>query len=444
MSNDLSHTGLSRRDAVALTAAAFTASTAEAKVLEPASAKSLGLKADGLKLLDDRMAALVNSGKRAGMVYAVARGGKLAVLKAQGWRNLENKVPMTTDTIFRIYSMSRAVTGSALLSLMDEGKFQLDDPVAKFIPEVANMRVIKEVLNGVVTATVPQEAPMTLRHLFNYTSGLGYGPAWPSGVGIQQRDILALNQTTAEGIAKLTKYPLLWQPGAKWRYGFHSDVLGRVAEVISGKTLPELVRERVTNKLGMTDTGFWVEEQNQKRFADVYRMGEDGRGDKLVNGTAMAPPSSSYLKPGTFFSGGGGLTSTAMNYLRFAEMLRQGGTLDGTQILKADTVKAMTTNALTPKQGGEVYWNDEYAIDIFKGYGWGLALGVRLPDAQAPTPHTVPGTAGDFGWYSLANSVFFVDPSEDISAVALCHYQGPGEREIGAALRAGVYAMLGR
>ena len=216
MSNDLSHTGLSRRDAVALTAAAFTASTAEAKVLEPASAKSLGLKADGLKLLDDRMAALVNSGKRAGMVYAVARGGKLAVLKAQGWRNLENKVPMTTDTIFRIYSMSRAVTGSALLSLMDEGKFQLDDPVAKFIPEVANMRVIKEVLNGVVTATVPQEAPMTLRHLFNYTSGLGYGPAWPSGVGIQQRDILALNQTTAEGIAKLTKYPLLWQPGAKW------------------------------------------------------------------------------------------------------------------------------------------------------------------------------------------------------------------------------------
>ena len=200
----------------------------------------------------------------------------------------------------------------------------------------------------------------------------------------------------------------------------------------------------MTNKLGMTDTGFWVEEQNQKRFADVYRMGEDGRGDKLVNGTAMAPPSSSYLKPGTFFSGGGGLTSTAMNYLRFAEMLRQGGTLDGTQILKADTVKAMTTNALTPKQGGEVYWNDEYAIDIFKGYGWGLALGVRLPDAQAPTPHTVPGTAGDFGWYSLANSVFFVDPSEDISAVALCHYQGPGEREIGAALRAGVYAMLGR
>jgi CubicO group peptidase (beta-lactamase class C family) len=430
---------LSRRETIALSAAAtLAAPQAQAKALEQRDPKALGLKPAGLELLDQRMEALVDQGKRAGIVYAVARGGKLAVHSAVGWRNVENKVPMTTDTIFRIYSMSRAVTGCAILSLVDEGKLGLDDPVATYIPAVADMQVISEVLNGEVAATVPQATPMTIRHLFNYTSGLGYAPAWPSGVGIQQRDILALNQTTEQGIAKLTKYPLLTQPGAKWRYGFHSDVLGRIGEIVSGKNLSDLVRERVTGKLGMADTGFWVEEKNLERFADVYRV-KDG---KLVNSTALAPPSSSYTTPGTFFSGGGGLTSTALDYLRFAEALRQGGALDGARILKPETVREMTTNALTPAQGGEVYWNDTYALDLFKGYGWGLAVGVRLSDDQAPTPHTVPGNAGDYGWYALANSVWFVDPKEEIAAVALCHYQGAGERLVGAALREGVYAML--
>lgn len=437
---------LTRRSALvsaaAVAAVAGSSSSVAAKTFDQAvSAKEVSLKPDAMKLLDDRMKALVDNGKRAGVVYAVARGGKLVTIKAHGYRNLENKVPMTTDTIFRIYSMSRAVTGSAVLSLVDDGKLGLDDPVAKYIPAVGDMRVITEVLNGQVLTTVPQETPMTIRHLFNYTAGFAYAPSWPAGLGMKQRDILALNQTTEEGINKLTKYPLLGQPGAKWRYGYHSDVLGRVAEVISGQKLSDFVRDRVTQKLGMTDTNFWVAEKSLPRFADVYFAGPDG---KLVNATETAPPSSSYRTPGTFFSGGGGLTSTAMDYLRFAESLRQGGALDGTRILKAETVKEMTTNAITAKQGGEVYWNDPWVMDLCRGYGWGLALGVRLPDDVAPTPATAPGTAGDFGWYSLANSVWFVDPSEDITAVAMSHYQGVGERAVGATLREGVYAALGR
>jgi CubicO group peptidase (beta-lactamase class C family) len=433
-------TGLDRRTLVAAGGAAMAmVSQASAKALPRAEPAALGLKPDGMAKLDAGFKALVDRGKRAGVVYAIARGGKLAAIKAHGWRNLENKVPMTEDTIFRIYSMSRAVTGSTVLSLVDEGKLGLDDPVAKYIPAFGNMPVIREVLGDQVTATVPQATPMTIRHLFNYTSGLGYAPAWPAGVGIKQRDILSLEQTTEQGMAKLATYPLLHQPGTKWRYGFHSDVLARVAEVISGKPFAPFLAERVTGKLGMSDTANTVTDLG--RFAEVYRRGPDG---KLVNGTALAPPSANYYKPGAFFSGGGGLTSTAGDYLRFTEMLRQGGALDGARVLKAETVKAMTTNALTLSQGGEVYWNDPYAIDIFKGYGWGLGIGVRLPDAQAPTPHTVPGTPGDYGWYSLANSVWFVDPQEEISAVALAHYQGPGEREVGATLRSGVYAALGR
>ncbi|MBL8642807.1 MAG: beta-lactamase family protein, partial [Rhodospirillaceae bacterium] len=386
-------------------------------------------------------AALVDQGKRAGVVYAVARGGKLAALKALGWRNLENKVAMTTDSIFRIYSMSRAVTGSAVLTLVEDGKLSLDDPVAKYIPEIGEMPVITEVLNGQVIATVPQAQPMTIRHLFNYTSGLGYAPAWPAGVGIKQRDILALDQTTIEGIRKLAKYPLLHQPGTKWAYGFHSDVLGAVAEVISGQPLDRFVRERVTGKLGMADTDFTIAAASQPRFADVYRPGPDG---KLRNISAEAPPSGNYLKPGPFFSGGGGMTSTAMDFLSFAEMLRQGGSFNGARVLKPETVKAMTTNALTARQGGEVYWNDSYALDLCRGYGWGLALGVRLPPSDTITPHTAPGTTGDFGWYSLANAMWFADPSEEISAVVMSHYQGVGQRDAGAALREGVYAALGR
>lgn len=436
-------TGLPRRGAAVLTAAAALSLplAARAGAIEPASPASLGLKPEGLQRLDARMSALVNAGKRAGIVYAVARGGKLVAHNAVGWRNIENKVAMTTDTIFRIYSMTRAVTAGAILTLVEEGKLGLDDSVAAYLPEIADMQVIREVLNGQVISTVPQDRPMTIRHLFNYTSGLGYAPAWPASVGVRQREILALDQTTRDIPRKLARFPLLSQPGAKWRYGFHSDVLGAVAEVVSGQTLDTLVRERVTAKLGMTDTGYMIAPENRARFADVYRVGPSGA---LVNGTADAPPSGNYTTPGVFFSGGGGLTSTALDYLRFAEMLRQGGALDGVRVLKAGTVKEMTTNALTPSQGGEVYWSDAYALDLFRGYGWGLAVSVRLPDNQAPTPHTVPGTAGDYGWYSLANSVWFVDPAEDISAVALAHYQGPGERDVGAALREGVYAALGR
>jgi CubicO group peptidase (beta-lactamase class C family) len=428
---------ISRRDGLAvLAAAAVGGSDVSAKDIARAAPSAVGMDPAAMARLSAHVKAFVDQGRRAGVVYGVMRRGKLVALEAFGQASVEKALPMRTDSVFRLYSQSRAVTGAAILTLVDDGKLGLDDPVAKYIPEIADMKVISAVKDGQVTATEPQKTPMTVRHLFTYTAGLGYATDWPKGVGIQQREILALDKTIADGVRKLSTYPLLHQPGAKWYYGFSSDVLGRVAEVVSGQPLNVFLQRRLFEPIGMGDTGYWVKDGETDRLAEIY--GPDGSG-KLINRTATAPASSTYTKPGTLFSAGGGLVSTASDYLRFLQMLLNGGELDGTRVLKPETVKMMLTRQTTPEQG-LVYWYNHNSTPVFRGYAWGLAIGVRAEEG----PHAAPGSPGDAAWGGLANTAYFLDPLQQVAAVALTQYLGPDEPALPLTLRNGVYGAIAR
>jgi CubicO group peptidase (beta-lactamase class C family) len=399
---------------------------------EPAD---VGMTASGLEALAVSMRGLVDEGLRAGVVWGVVKDGKLVQLEAYGQRNVAAGLPMETDTVFRLYSQSRAVTGAAILTLVDDGDLALDAPVANYVPALANMQVIAEMRRDEVIATVPQDPPMTVRHLFNYTSGLGYARDWPAGLGMDQRDILSLDGDLDDMVAKLSRYPLLAQPGSKWIYGFHSDVLGAVAEQVSGRKLNEFLDRRLFKPLDMKDTGFWVRRGSNDRLAVVYGPDEIGQLTERP-----APASSSYTEPTEMFSAGGGLVSTVPDYLRFGQMILNGGELDGTRILKAGTVAEMGTNAIGPTQGTVSFGDGLNPPKPFSGYGWGLAIGVRLADAI----HTVPGSTGDLVWGGLANTTYFFDPVENIVAVAMTQYLGPNADEVVFRLREGVYGALAR
>ncbi len=399
---------------------------------EPAD---VGMTVEGLSALASSMRGLVDEGLRAGVVWGVVKDGKLVQLEAYGQRNVAEGLPMETDTVFRLYSQSRAVTGAAILTLVDDGDLHLDAPVANYLPAIADMPVISEMRRDEVIATVPQSPPMTVRHLFNYTAGLGYARDWPAAFGMDQRDILALDGNLDDMIAKLTRYPLLAQPGSKWIYGFHSDVLGAVAEQVSGRKLNDFLDRRLFKPLDMKDTGFWVRRGSNDRLAVVY-----GPGDGGALTERPAPASSSYTEPGPMFSAGGGLVSTVPDYLRFGQMILNGGELDGARILKAGTVAEMGTNAIGPTQGTVSFGDGLNPPRPFAGYGWGLAIGVRLADGI----HTVPGSPGDLVWGGLANTTYLIDPVENIVAVAMTQYLGPNADELVFRLREGVYGALAK
>lgn len=401
--------------------------------LPRAEPEDVGMTSAGLKDLSASMRGLVDEGLRAGVVWGVVKNGKLVQLEAYGQRNVDAALPMETDTVFRLYSQTRAVTAAAILTLADEGKIGLDDPVADYLPQIGKMQVIAELSRDRVTKTVPQDPPMTIRHLFNYTSGLGYARNWPAGEGMEQRDILSLEGDLGDMVEKFAKYPLLAQPGERWIYGFHSDVLGALAEVASGRKFNDFLDRKLLKRLDMEDTGYWIRRGSNDRLAEVYGPGDDGA---LV--VVPAPASGPYTKPGTMFSAGGGLVSTVPDYLRFGQMILNGGELDGVRVLKAGTVAAMGTNAIGPTQGTVSFGDGFNPPKPFSGYGWGLGIGVRLPNAV----HTVPGSPGDLVWGGLANTTYFFDPVENIVAVAMTQYLGPNADEVVFRLREGVYGAL--
>jgi len=381
------------------------------------------------------MTALVVDGRRAGLVYAVARRGRLIAHEAIGQRDLQRALPMTTDTVFRIYSMSRAITAAAALTLVEQGKLDLDDPVAKFIPAFADTQVIKRIADGVVTETEPQARPMTVRHLFTYTSGLGYGFDYPHGLGFDQDAVVPLSGLLADGMSALARYPLLFQPGERWHYGFSGDVLGRVIEVAASRPLNAFLQETVFSPLVMPSAGFWVSDAHKDRLARVYKTTLD---NPTLEPTP-AYPLSTFDSPGSFFSAGGGLVFTAGDYLRFYQMLLNRGELDGRRILREETVTAMVSRQTTPNQGLVFHhWPGGGRDKITAGYAWGLSMGVRVDDA----PHTAPGSLGEAGWYGLANTVFFIDPKTQLAAVGMSQYVGPDEEALARTLRAGVYAAV--
>jgi CubicO group peptidase (beta-lactamase class C family) len=399
-----------------------------ARDLAMASPTDVGMSAEGIAKLNGAMQEMVDSGELAGIVLMVARRGKIVDFETFGMQELEAKKPMQKDTIFRIYSMTKPIAGVALMTLFDEGKFALDDAVEKYIPELAGLKVAAgDGPDGNPLVEEPHHR-MTIRELMSHTGGLTYGLFSRSQVDLLyvERGVLDPASNLHEMVKKLGQIPLWRQPGSAWQYSVSADVQGYLVEVLSGKTFDQFLDERVFGPLGMKDTGFFVEPAKAERLSALYVPDAQG---KLI---AQAPGNVTE-KPG-LLSGGGGLFSTAMDYMRFAQMLLNGGELGGVRILKPETVALMHTNHLpagidriNPMIGnpGNVFGLD-FAI-------------VEEPDGKAD--HAL--AKGEYWWYGIAGTWFGINPVQDLITVGMIQSRGGGAaRKVRALSKQLVYEAL--
>jgi len=370
----------------------------QAADLEREQPSTLGFAEERLDRIRRVLRDHVEQERIAGVVALLARRGKVAFFESFGERDLEQAKPMTGDTIFRIASMSKPVTSVAVLMLYEQGYFLLDDPVSLYLPEFGGLVVAVEEDGVADLATVPARREMTIQDLLRHTSGLTYGFFSDSRVdGLYlERGVLSRDATIAETVSKLGALPLKHHPGSTWEYSISVDVLGRLVEVVSGLPLDRFLTERIFEPLGMADTGFHVPKSALPRVAVNYQWG-DGR---LV--PAAVNPVESFEVPTSYFSGGGGLVSTAADYYRFCQMLLNGGELDGRRLLGRKTVEWMTADHL-----GEVEFPGQ------PGYGFGLGFAVRTDVGLA----AVPGSLGEFNWGGAYGTTFWVDPVEDFIGI---------------------------
>ena len=380
-----------------------------AQAQKPASikAESVGVSSERLQRIDRLIERKIGEEKLVGAVTLVARRGRIVHLSAVGQADAETGKPLKPDAIFRIYSMTKPITTVAAMILYEEGKFQLDDPVAMYLPEFKDVQVYGE--GG---ALVRPKSPMTIRHLMSHTSGLTYGAFGNSEVDRQYRaaNLLSGDLTLAEFIKKLSALPLLFHPGEQWNYGVNTDVLGRLVEVWSGQTLDEFFRRRIFKPLGMNDSGFDVPAGKIERFTTTYQWGlspiamGEATGKRVV---ADHPSRSRYASPAKFYSGGGGLVSTAHDYLRFCQMMLNGGVLDGVRLLSPKSVELMTMDHT--KQARKP------SVILGKGTGFGLGFQVVIDEAE----HQRLGSLGTYDWSGLASTTFFVDPKEQLIGILM-------------------------
>jgi CubicO group peptidase (beta-lactamase class C family) len=369
-----------------------------------------GFAADRLDRIGAVMQGYVDEGKLPGVIAMVARHGKIVYRERFGMMDVEAATPMQFDTIFRIYSMTKALASVALMMLYEEGRFQLRDPVSRFIPEFAGVKVLVDAA-GASPAVTDLEREITFKHLLTHTAGFTYDFFDDSPVDGMYRDAsfvdrLGLFDLSREAfIEKLAALPLVFQPGDGWRYSMATDVLGCLIEVVAGVTLDRFLEDRIFGPLGMEDTGFHVPEAELERFAAMYSPAEQG-GLKLLD----APATSPFRKPPRFLSGGIGLVSTAADYLRFTQMLLNGGEFEGTRLLGRKTVELMTTNHL-PDELTPIRMQPH----TLHGCGFGLGFRVVVNAAQAG----LLTSEGEYGWGGAASTSFFVDPQEDLIGLLL-------------------------
>ncbi len=381
--------------------------------LQHAKPADVGLDPAGLEKLDEAMHGMVDGGQLAGVVTMVSRKGKVVHFDAYGKRDIENGLPVEKDTIFRIYSMTKPIIGVALMTYYDEGRFTLDDPVSKFIPEFADLKVAKKDGPDGMPITEDADHPMTMRELMSHTAGLTYGLFSQSQVDTlyTKANVLDFNQSLKDMIDKLAKIPLRQQPGSMWHYSVAVDVQGYVLEVLAGKPLDEVLNERLFGPLGMTDTAFWVEPDKVDRFSHMYATNE-GKLAKVEFGQ--------YLQKPNLLSGGGGLVSTASDYMRFAQMLANGGELGGVRILKPKTVELMHTDHL-PASVTDMG-------PIYRGNRFGLDFSI-VTDPNPATDHE--RAKGEYWWYGIGGTWFGINPVQDLVVVGMIQ-----SRDFGAAARA--------
>jgi len=371
-----------------------------------AAPEELGLSSLRLARLGECLGREIERGRVPGAVALVARRGRLGFFESFGHRDAASGAPMERNAIFRIYSMTKPITSVAAMMLWEEGRFLLSDPVAKYLPELADLKVA--VARGAQIELVPLERPVTIHDLLRHTSGLTYEFR---GSGAVQKMYMSAKvysraQSSADQVATLSKLPLLHQPGTRWEYGRSTDVVGRLVEVLSGERLGAFFERHILAPLGMVDTAFHVPQHHQSRLAEPFARDPESGGTVQLLEVRSAP---------NFESGGGGLVSTASDYARFLQMLLSGGSLDGRRLLSRKTIEFMTADHLGPITG---------APDLLlPGHGFGLGFAVRLQAGIAQ----IPGSIGQYFWGGLAGTTFWVDPAEQLLALLLI--QAPGQRD---------------
>lgn len=375
--------------------------------LPHAKPESLGLSPVRLQRMSDAFKREVDKGTVPGVTVMVARKGQIGWFDAIGRQSPASSAPMTKDSIFRIFSMTKPIVSVGIMMLLEDGHFLLGDPVAKFIPEFANQKVGVE--NNGKLDLVPVQRPMTIQDLLRHTSGITYDHTGNSLVQqlYQQSRLRSRKITNAEHAALVASLPLVCQPGAEWNYSRSTDILGRIIEVASGKSLSAFLTERILAPLQMAETAFHTGEENAGRLAEPFAT-DPWNGEKVQLFNMLEKP--------VMESGGGGLVSTTMDYARFCQMLLSGGTLDGVRIIGRKTLELMACDHLTPqvKVNGTL---------LTPGHGFGLGFAVRTQPGIA----SFPGSVGQFFWSGMGGTFFWIDPKEELFAVFMS--QAPGQRE---------------
>jgi len=418
----------------ALALTALTALPAIAQPLPSASPESVGFDSARLKLLDDYMAGAVAQGRVAGMTTMLARHGKIVEFKTYGQADLAAQRPMNRDAIFRIYSMTKPIVGAAMMILFEEGKWKLDDPVTKFIPEFKNLRVLTGPDAQGRMTTEPAKRPPTMREVMSHTAGFGYGLDEVNPVDkIYIEKKVLLTTTQQQMIERMADLPLKFQPGTDWAYSIAVDVQGAIVEKLSGKSLSAFLDERIFKPLKMTDTAFQVTGGREGRLAQVYEA-------NLVNGKLAAATTGlvlDILKPEFRENGGGGLFSTTVDYARFCQVLLNKGELDGARILSPASIELMDTNVITRE-----------ALAKSPGIGTGrfnenVGFGLDFRIVMEPRRAGLMEGKNSMDWGGAAGTWFWVDPTNDLFFVGMIQRFGEtGGDNLGQQARVLTYQAL--
>jgi len=386
--------------------AAKHAAAPQTPPLPQAKPETLGLSRERLQRMSDAFKREIDKGTVPGVTVMVARRGQIGWFDALGKQNPASPAPMAQSAIFRIFSMTKPIVSVGVMMLAEEGQFLPDDAIAKFIPEFADQKVGVEI--GGRLDLVPLQRPITIQDLLRHTSGITYDH---TGNGLvqqlyQQSRLRSRKISNAEHAALVARLPLICQPGAEWNYSRSTDILGRLIEIISGKTLGAFLTDRIFAPLQMTETAFHTGAENADRLAEPFAT-DPWTGEKVQLFNMLEKP--------VMESGGGGLVSTTMDYARFCQMLLNGGTLDGVRIIGRKTLELMGSDHLAPgvKIQGTL---------VQPGHSFGLGFGVRTQEGIA----SFMGSPGQFFWSGMGGTFFWIDPKEDLFAIFMS--QGPGQR----------------
>jgi CubicO group peptidase (beta-lactamase class C family) len=404
--------------------------TVDLAVVKP---ESVGFSSERLENLHKLMQKSVDDKKIAGIVTILARHGKVVDYRTYGQKDMATSAPMTKDVIFRDFSMTKPVTGVAMMILYEQGKWLPSDPISKFIPEFAHLKVFNGVdADGKMILVEPDHAP-TMRELLSHTAGFTYGYFGNTPVDKMYLEAQPLQSgNLQEMIDKLAKIPLLYQPGKGWTYSVSMDIEGYIIEKLSGQSLPDFFEKNILKPLGMKDAGFSVPESKRARFATNYTNDAEGTLIETPVGGRIRP----YTEPVAFPSGGGGLVSTAEDYFRFAEMLANGGELNGVRILAPASVKLMGSNHVPVELLTGKYGIGSQIMRPGFGYGYNCAVVYDPPEAN------LPEGKGTFFWDGAAGTWFWIDPTNDVVFIGMIQHMGNAKPNLQYLSRAAVYGAL--